>query len=224
MSKRENRKYRISNLFGFLASLSAVIVLQICLVQIVRSENWPMFQYDAAHSGYNQNESIKLPFEKDSINIGNEAWGFSSPIISNGAVYFGTVGGEIMARQFPDGNLLWKINIGASVHLAPVIADGKLIFGSVDGYLAVVEAETGKYLWSFKTGSNINASPIVSNNKVIAFTNSGHVFAVDIVTGDLIWKTEIPWAKGDYIQSSPASDGLRVYGMVGSVVFAVDIN
>lgn len=119
MLSGESRKKSAFRLNNTLITMGAALCLQICAAQLSFAEDWPVLQHDISHSGYNSADPIKLPFERDTVNIGREAWGGASPVIVNNVAYFGTAGGEVLARRFPGGELIWKINIGAPVYISP---------------------------------------------------------------------------------------------------------
>jgi outer membrane protein assembly factor BamB len=54
----------------------------------------------------------------------------SSPVVANGAVYFGSGDGNLYALDSTTGDLRWKFKTGDVVHASPALAEGVLFFGS----------------------------------------------------------------------------------------------
>ena len=67
----------------------------------------------------------------------------SSPVVWNGAVYFGSGDGNIYSLNAASGALNWKFKTGDVVHASPAIADGTLFVGSWDSYFYALDAATG---------------------------------------------------------------------------------
>ena len=57
----------------------------------------------------------------------------SSPVIVGERVFFGTVGGELVALNLNSGEKIWDFVIGASIIASPSVAAGKLVIGADDG-------------------------------------------------------------------------------------------
>jgi outer membrane protein assembly factor BamB len=76
----------------------------------------------------------------------------SSPVVWQGAVYFGSGDGNVYALDSATGALKWKFKTGDVVHASPAIADGLLFIGSWDSNFYALDATTGAEKWRFKTG------------------------------------------------------------------------
>lgn len=57
----------------------------------------------------------------------------SSPVIVGERVFFGTVGGELVALNLNSGEKVWEFVIGASIIASPSVAAGKLVIGADHG-------------------------------------------------------------------------------------------
>ena len=57
----------------------------------------------------------------------------SSPVIVGERVFFGTVGGELVALNLNSGEKVWEFVIGAAIIASPSVVDGKLVIGADDG-------------------------------------------------------------------------------------------
>src|SRR2546423_7866392 len=78
----------------------------------------------------------------------------SSPVVWNGAAYFGSGDGNIYALDAASGALRWKFKTGDVVHASPAIAGGTVFIGSWDSYFYALDATTGKEKWRFKNGED----------------------------------------------------------------------
>ena len=57
----------------------------------------------------------------------------SSPVIVGERVFFGTVGGELVALNLNSGEKVWEFVIGAAIIASPSVVTGKLVIGADDG-------------------------------------------------------------------------------------------
>jgi len=140
----------------------------------------------------------------------------SSPVVAQGAVYFGSGDGHLYAVDAASGELRWKFQTGDVVHASPAFADGVLYFGSWDSYFYAVEAATGKEKWRFHGGEDavfhnqvgFQSSPAVANGAVYTGCRDAQLHAFDAATGKEKWHFDnaLSW-----VISSPAVKDSRVY-------------
>ena len=78
----------------------------------------------------------------------------SSPVVAEGAVYFGSGDGHLYALDASTGALLWKFKSGDVIHASPAYADGVVFVGSWDSYFYAVDAKSGKEKWRFHGGED----------------------------------------------------------------------
>ena len=57
----------------------------------------------------------------------------SSPVIVGARVFFGTMGGALVALNLNSGEKVWEFVIGASIIASPSVVAGKLVIGADDG-------------------------------------------------------------------------------------------
>jgi len=153
----------------------------------------------------------------------------SSPLVSQGAVYFGSSDGNIYSLDAANGKLNWKFTTGDVVHASPVLSVGTLYIGSWDSYFYAIDASTGKEKWRFKTGEDpeihnqvgIQSSAVVSDGVVYFGCRDSNLYAVDAVTGEKKWAYN---NKGSWVIASPVvSDGKVFFATSDSGMFrAVD--
>jgi eukaryotic-like serine/threonine-protein kinase len=140
----------------------------------------------------------------------------SSPVVWNGAVYFGSGDSNIYALDAASGAVKWKFKTGDVVHASPAIADGTLYVGSWDSYFYALDAATGAEKWRFKTGEDpdihnqvgIQSSAAVSSGVVYFGCRDSKFYAVDAATGKERWSFP---NKGSWVIASPAVLDGKVY-------------
>jgi eukaryotic-like serine/threonine-protein kinase len=153
----------------------------------------------------------------------------SSPVVWNGAVYFGSGDGNVYSLNAASGAVNWKFKTGDVVHASPAIADGVLFIGSWDSYFYALDASTGQEKWRFKTGEDpethnqvgIQSSAAVADGIVYFGCRDSHLYALDAVTGQKKWAFG---TDGSWVVSSPAVKGGKVYFVTSdsSLLYALD--
>ena len=133
----------------------------------------------------------------------------SSPVVGQGAVYFGSGDGNLYALDAKSGELRWKFKTGDVVHASPAFANGVVFVGSWDSYFYAVEAATGKGKWRFHAGEDplmhnqvgFQSSPVVVDGVVFTGCRDSNVYALDAATGKEKWRcnNELSW-----VNSAPA--------------------
>jgi len=139
----------------------------------------------------------------------------SSPVVVEGAVYFGSGDGHLYALDRASGDVRWKFQTGDVVHASPAYAGGTLYFGSWDSYFYAVDAATGKERWRFHGGEDpfihnqvgFQSSPVVANGVVLTGCRDSNVYALDAGTGAEKWRFN---NGGSWVISSPAVAGSKV--------------
>jgi len=140
----------------------------------------------------------------------------SSPVISNGLVYFGSGDTNIYALDSDTGSLKWKFKTGDVVHASPALANGTLFIGSWDSYFYALDAATGKEKWRFKTGEDpdthnqqgIQSSAAVTDGIVYFGCRDSKFYALDAATGKQLWAFS---NNGSWVIASPALKDGNVY-------------
>ena len=102
---------------------------------------------------------------------GRKKWEFptggfpwSSPVVSDGLVFIGTVGG------------------GNRLHRPPgTVANGKVY---------ALDSRTGRMVWEFEAVGGVPSSPAVWGGLVFIATNEGYLYALDARNGRIAWEQE----------------------------------
>ncbi len=219
-----------------LAMASALAVGTACAQSIFRG--------DAIHAGNYRDEGPRQ-FHRVKWKFATGDRIVSSPVYSNGAIYFGGDDGNIYAVSAADGRQLWKHRTGGPVPATPAVGDGMVYVGSYDGKFYALDARTGATRWKFSTEGERRfeakglhgmqprnqtiadpfdvflSSPALGGGAVYFGSGDGHVYALDAATGDLRWK----FKTGDVVHASPAyADGVVFVGSWDSYFYAIDAN
>jgi eukaryotic-like serine/threonine-protein kinase len=140
----------------------------------------------------------------------------SSPVVWNGAVYFGSGDGNVYALNASSGALNWKFKTGDVVHASAAISDGTVFIGSWDSNFYALDAATGREKWRFKTGEDpdthnqigIQSSAAVVDGVVYFGCRDSNLYAVDAATGQKKWAFP---TNGSWVIASPAVKNGKVY-------------
>jgi len=153
----------------------------------------------------------------------------SSPVVWNGAVYFGSGDSNVYALDATSGALRWKFKTGDVVHASPALDGGVLYIGSWDSYFYALDAASGQQLWRFKTGEDpdihnqigIQSSAAVSDGVVYFGCRDSKFYALDARSGKQLWSFD---NKGSWVIASPAVSGGKVFFATSDsgLVHAVD--
>lgn len=158
--------------------------------------NWPQFQSDPCHTGYNANEFILSP-----VNVGNIAAGWqgstggsSSPAVVNGVAYIGSFDGNVYALNASTGAQLWKYTTDGASGASPAVANGLVYAASQGKTLFALNAATGALVWKYNAQSYFG-SPVVADG-IVYFASDvlNAVVAVDAATGTFLWQYQAPFA------------------------------
>ncbi|MBN2102150.1 MAG: PQQ-binding-like beta-propeller repeat protein, partial [Candidatus Aenigmarchaeota archaeon] len=152
-------------------------------------------------------------------NYTTEATIESSPSVSNGIVYVGSLDTKLYAVNATNGAEIWNYTTGSSIRFSPAVANFIVYVGSDDDKLYAINATNGTEIWNYTAGNNIQSSPAVSDGIVYVGSNDDKLYAINATNGTEIWN----YTTGEYIQSSPAvSEGIVYVGSRDSKLYAVN--
>jgi len=151
----------------------------------------------------------------------------SSPVVVQGAVYFGSGDGHLYALDAASGELKWKFQTGDVVHASPAYANGVLYVGSWDSFFYAVDAMTGKEKWRFHGGEDplihnqvgFQSSAAVVDGVVYVGCRDSNLYALDAATGQEKWRfnNEMSWV----ITSPAVTHGQVIFGTSDSSLYHV---
>lgn len=165
------------------------------------TDDWPMFNHDARHSGFSQstvpkNATISWTFtDPYLIEIAyNGTVVMSTPVISRGILYVsGAAGAGLNAVNASTGQLIWNNPdpyLFTTIY-SPTVYDDHM-YVSAFGLLVCLNASTGAQIWrtNFTNtyGNNENAGSPILVNGVVYVQGYNALYAVDASTGAKIWK------------------------------------
>ncbi|HEY0231088.1 MAG TPA: PQQ-binding-like beta-propeller repeat protein [Dokdonella sp.] len=201
-----------------------------------------MFRGDAAHSGTYTGKSPRQ-FHRIVWKFQTGSRVVSSPVWSDGLLYFGSDDGNVYAVDAASGRQRWKHATGGPVAASPAVAGGTVYVGSYDGKFYALNARTGVTKWKFATAGERRfeakglhgmqpaaqtiadpydvflSSPVVGANAVYFGSGDGNVYALDSASGELRWK----FHTGDVVHASPAlANGVLYVGSWDSYLYAID--
>lgn len=108
---------------------------------------------------------------------------YSSPVIANGTLFFGSKDGNFYALDSANGKEKWRSVAGNAVRSSAAVVNGIVYFGSHDNNLYALDAETGKKIWHFPTKGGVESSPAIDNGVAYFGSFDNSLYAVDIKTG-----------------------------------------
>jgi hypothetical protein len=181
-----------------LALLISAIAATLPIVKVgaegsVVSGDWPMFGYDASHSGCPDNIA---PVTHDLL------WSFNtlpgsddypsiisgSPAVVGGVVYVGSDDGVAFALNAVTGSCIWSSKLGTFTCGSPAVVYRVLYTGSDhNGEIIALNASTGEQIWSYATISRAEAPPVVVKGAVYAISSNGNLYALNATTGECNW-------------------------------------
>jgi eukaryotic-like serine/threonine-protein kinase len=164
------------------------------------------FEAKGLHGMQPKNQTIADPFDIF----------LSSPVVIDGAVYFGSGDGHVYRLDANSGELDWKFKTGDVVHASPAFADDTIFVGSWDSYFYAIDAKSGKQKWRFHGGEDalihnqvgFQSSPAVVDGVVYTGCRDAQLYALDEISGKQKWKfdNQLSW-----VITSPAVCNGRVY-------------
>ena len=195
-------------------------VLSITTAAQSTNTDWPLFRGKADLSGKVESELASAPKLLWSVKTGVRTK--SSPVISDGNLFFGNDKGTLIAVS-SDGKIKWKYEAGSMIEAAPLVFGNKVIVGLNDGKLIAVDKITGKLIWTYTTDNQIagSANVWVSGSKagIVVGSYDYYLHCIDPRTGKQIWKIET----NNYVNGTPSiQDGKIVFGGCDGMIRVVD--
>lgn len=160
---------------------------------------------------------------------------WSSPVVADGVVYFGSNDGNVYALKSASGEFVWKFLTQGAVVSPPMVSGHMVYVLSDDGRLYCLDAKSGDPIWEFDTGGGAvkrawpgrtefaydysGSAARISNGRVFVGGADGRMFAIDATTGKLHWQ----FKTNDIVRSTPLiAEGLVFFGSRDHFVYALD--
>ncbi len=159
--------------------------------------------------------AIEWRFETEGASNSSAEFGFdrktiqSSPVLTEGAVLFGSRDGKFYAVDASSGELRWRYDHSTPwVVSSAAIHDGLAVVGTSDGlFIHAINVETGQEAWRFETGDRVFSSPAVSGGAAYVGVHDGRLLSLDAGTGENRWALHFAGA----VMSSPVVYDGRIY-------------
>jgi outer membrane protein assembly factor BamB len=134
----------------------------------------------------------------------------SSPTVSNGYVYVGSLDDKIYQLNSSDMSLVNSYTTGDDVRSSPTVSDGYVYVGSYDDKVYQLNATDMSFVNSYTTGDDVKSSPTVSDGYVYVGSHDDKVYQLNASNMSIVNS----YTTGDDVRSSPTVSGGYVY--VGS--------
>lgn len=189
-----------------------------------------MFHGSAARGGWSgDTEAANLQRIRWSVQTGGAVRG--SPVVADGAVYFGSTDGMLRAVDSSMGTIRWEYDAGAPLAAAPVVTGDHVVIMDRENTIHGVHLD-GRRAWVRPTGTDmpqpwglegwdyIGSAPVVAGGTVFVGSGDGHLYAIDPEDGAVRWSAET----GGRVRSAPAvADGTVYVGSGDGHVYAFDV-
>ena len=134
---------------------------------------------------YSYNAKTGEPLGEPLFTAGDKIW--STPVIRNGVVFFGSHDKSVYAVDLETGDLKWQFATGGAVVASPLLYKGLVVVGSFDKKLYAIDAENGNQRWRFEGSHWFWAGAVANNSAIFAPSMDGYVYSLD-AGGNLLWK------------------------------------
>lgn len=136
----------------------------------------------------------------------------STPLFSDGIVYWGTDANVLFATNSQDGAEIWRHtgpmkSFLKGIWSSPCSDSENVYFGSYDGGLYALSKKSGLLVWESNIADFIGSSPVLAQDLDLIFigqefassNNKGAIAGINRLTGELVWqfKTNL------HVHSSP---------------------
>lgn len=163
---------------------------------VTSSSDWSIYGYNAQHTNFNPNETLINPTNVSKLvpkwTVSTEAYGRSTPIVSNGIVYT-AYAPYLTAYSVNTGTQLWSVRVGfIGFSSTPLVANGAVYIDSL-GALTAYNAKTGAMLWMTKMTrvANSQSASVFANGFVYEAWTSGFLYAYNATSGKIVWSANM---------------------------------
>ncbi|MCH7605662.1 MAG: PQQ-binding-like beta-propeller repeat protein [Chloroflexi bacterium] len=147
-------------------------------IVLVGSEDGHLYAFDATDGG---DYLWKFP-------TGNKIW--STPVIRDGIVYFGSHDGNVYAVNLDTQKEKWRYTTGGAVAGRPLLFQDLVVVGSFDKKLYGIDLSSGNKRWELQGDNWFWAGAVADRRTIFAPSMDGNVYAVDS-NGQLLWKFDL---------------------------------
>src|SRR5262245_33372310 len=146
--------------------ISYFLLLAFLWIQTAAASDWPLFRGNPQLTGVSTN--AQLPEKLETVWTFEAGTGIeSSPTISQGIVYIGSLDGNLYAVDLDSGKLKWKFQATDEIKSSPSISADSVYFGDEKGSFFALDKQTGQKRWDFKADAGVTSSANFSGDRVI---------------------------------------------------------
>ncbi len=181
--------------------------------ELARVGDWTNFGFDQQNTRMNPYETTISPANvntlapKWKVPLPTGARVIASPVVDNGIVLIGSVGGTVSSYYASNGGLRWVFYAPGPVYGTPTIVGGIAYFGSVNipgesrigNYAFAITVATGQLVWdNYLPNGGEWVPPLVANGYAV-FSSAGKEgvnggeSAYDALTGAPLWSFATPY-------------------------------
>lgn len=113
---------------------------------------------------------------------------FSTPLVDNGTVYFGSADHFVYAVDARRGRLKWKTETGGAVFGGAAVAKNVVCIASVDTKIYGIDTRSGKVLWTTPGEGMYQSAATTDGTRFFVGGWDNFFRAIDVVTGREVWK------------------------------------
>jgi len=158
---------------------------------------------------------------------------YTTPVVSNGAVYLMTTNGFLNVLNAANGSFIWGLappSFGFEGLSTPAVANGNVYFSEIDLNVSPVESLVYAYnttthnaAWSVTDVAvgQVFAGLAVNSTALYFATDIGSFYSVNAATGSFIWGDQLG-TKGEIIRAPLVANGSLYLGATDSFVYAVN--
>ncbi len=117
-------------------------------------------------------------------------------------------GGDVAAFRAADGELVWRVALGAVAHVAPAPALDNLYLGLADGRTVALALGSGDVVWT-RPAEGRATGVTALDDQVLVGTSAGVMWSLDPRSGRVRWR----WRTGAAVVAAAAADEARIYVM-----------
>lgn len=113
---------------------------------------------------------------------------YSSPAISEGVAFFGSMDQFIYGVDIANGWAVWRFRTQKPVAGSGTVVGNVLYMGSADGNLYALDVnQNGRELWHFSTEAQIVSTPAAGAGVIYFGCSNGKIYCLDMKKGKLRW-------------------------------------
>ncbi len=122
---------------------------------------------------------------------------FSTPVVYKNILIYSTVDGRLYARDALKGNLIYKVDLGATIESPAVIYKDRLFVHLRNHQVFSLDARTGKILWAYRrsipTFTTLQgvSTPLAYKNRIFVGFADGFVVSLSANDGTVLWERNI---------------------------------